>query len=147
MSIINTILMTIRRCQIGYHCMSFAPNGQSVSAVSCLVISRGNVTPPLMCQFIEWVLDVYHTYIATPFNLLKEDNYFYLKGYSFNVMFTHDKGGKCICLGSFPSDLLNQLKQDDVLFTRMKDEDDDDLAEEDLLSYRNSSRRIHGCNE
>ena len=62
-------------------------------------------------------------------------------------MFTHDKGGKCICLGSFPSDLLNQLKQDDVLFTRMKDEDDDDLAEEDLLSYRNSSRRIHGCNE
>jgi hypothetical protein len=127
--------------------MSFAPNGQSVSAVSCLVISRGNVTPPLMCQFIEGVLDVYHTYIATPFNLLKEDNYFYLKGYSFNVMFTHDKGGKCICLGSFPSDLLNQLKQDDVLFTRMKDEDDDDLAEEDLLSYRNSSRRIHGCNE
>lgn len=93
-----------------------------------------------MCQFIEGVLDVYHTYISTPFNILKDDCYFYIKGYSFNVMFTHEKGGKRICLGSFPSDLLNQLKQDDVLYTRMKDEDEDDLVEEDLLSYRSSSR-------
>ena len=51
-----------------------------------------------------------------------------------------------------PKDVINTpvtlefLGLNDIV-TIKEDEDDDDLAEEDLLSYRNSSRRIHGCNE
>ena len=119
LSTVNLMMMAIRRSQIGYYSMPYPSDG----------VSRANTTPSMLSQFIEGLLDVYHTYITTPHNVLKEDQYFYLKGYNFVVMFTHDKNGKCICLGSFPSDLLAHLKQEDVRFVRMRDEDEDDIAE------------------
>ena len=119
LSTVNLMLMAIRRSQIGYYSMPFPSEG----------VSRANTTPSMLSQFIEGLLDVYHTYITTPYNVLKEEQYFYLKGYNFVVMFTHNKRGKCICLGSFPSDLLTHLKQEDIRYVRMRDEDEDELAE------------------
>ncbi|KAK8798313.1 hypothetical protein WA588_003397, partial [Blastocystis sp. NMH] len=118
LSTVNLMLMAIRRSQIGYYSMPFPSEG----------VSRANTTPSMLSQFIEGLLDVYHTYITTPYNVLKEEQYFYLKGYNFVVMFTHNKSGKCICLGSFPSDLLTHLKQEDIRYVRMRDEDEDELA-------------------
>lgn len=36
---------------------------------------------------------------------------------------------QAVCFGSFPSDMINQLNQEDIRFSRMKDEDEDEIAE------------------
>lgn len=78
---LNMIIMAIRRSQIGYYslfCDSAATN-------------RGLVLPATLQCFVEGVLDVYHSYLSCPCNMLQEEPFFYLRGISFIAMFTHDK--------------------------------------------------------
>ena len=83
----------------------------------------------MLCQFVDGVLDSYQTYISKPYNMLKDEHFFYLKGHNFMAMFTHDREGKCICLASVCSDLLHKMNHEDVRYIRMRDQDEDDLAE------------------
>lgn len=78
---LNMIIMAIRRSQIGYYslfCNSAATN-------------RGLVPPAMLQCFVEGVLDVYHSYLSSSCDMLKEEPFFYLRGMSFIAMFTHDK--------------------------------------------------------
>ena len=42
---------------------------------------------------MESVLDAYHSYIGYSCEGIQECPYFYMKGHSFEAMFTHEKGG------------------------------------------------------
>lgn len=58
---LNMIIMAIRRSQIGYYslfCDSAATN-------------RGLVLPAMLQCFVEGVLDVYHSYLSCPCNMLQ----------------------------------------------------------------------------
>ena len=71
--------MAIRRSQVGFY------SNLSLSKP----LSRGNLTSSGLTHFIEGVIDAYQTFITSHY----DDSYFYLKGPSFSVMFTHDPEG------------------------------------------------------
>ena len=121
--------MATRRSQVGHFCMSYPPAGRKFITLFILVTTRGNMSSKMICQFVDGVLDSYQTYISKPYNMLKDEHFFYLKGHNFMAMFTHEKSGKRTCLASVCSDLLHLMKHEDVRYIRMRDEDEDDLAE------------------
>ena len=82
-STINVMLMAIRRSQIGYYGSAFAAEETR----------RNNLSFKAVHQFVESVLDAYHSYIGYSCEGIQECPYFYMKGHSFEAMFTHEKGG------------------------------------------------------
>ena len=77
------MLMAIRRSQIGYYGSAFAAEETR----------RNNLSFKAVHQFVESVLDAYHSYIGYSCEGIQECPYFYMKGHSFEAMFSHEKGG------------------------------------------------------
>lgn len=76
-------MMAIRRSQVGFY----------TNIPSSKTLSRGSYSTSNLTQFVEGIIDVYHTFITKRDTLHQDDSFFYLKGGSFTSMFTHDKEG------------------------------------------------------
>ena len=82
-STITTLQMALRRSQIGHYGLSFAASETR----------RGQLSVGELQQFVESVLDVYHSLRSSDSSGVRDPPYFFLRGQSFAALFTREKSG------------------------------------------------------
>ena len=82
-STFTTLQMALRRSQIGHYGLFFAASETR----------RGQLTAAALQQFVESVLDVYHSLRSSDSSGVRDPPYFFLRGHNFAALFTREKSG------------------------------------------------------